>query len=44
LNHDEAREALLKLVQSTDMCVTNYQPALNSKFRLEYETSPATRW
>ncbi len=38
LNHDEAREALLKLVQSADIFITNYQPPLISKFRLEYET------
>jgi len=41
LNHDEAREALLKLVQSADVFITNYQPALIAKFRLEYETLSA---
>ena len=41
LNHNEAREALLKLVRSADIFITNYQPPLISKFRLEYETLDA---
>ncbi len=41
LNHTEARDALLKLVQSADVFITNYQPPLISKFRLEYETLSA---
>ncbi|MEO8126630.1 MAG: CoA transferase [Bryobacteraceae bacterium] len=37
LNYDEAREALLKLVESADIFITNYQPPTIAKFRLEYE-------
>jgi formyl-CoA transferase len=37
LNHDAAREALRKLVESADVFVTNYQPQLIEKFRLTYE-------
>src|SRR5229473_1351512 len=32
----EAHEALLKLVKSADIFITNYQPQLQRKFRLEY--------
>ena len=32
----EAREALLKLVKTADVFITNYQPQLQRKFRLEY--------
>jgi crotonobetainyl-CoA:carnitine CoA-transferase CaiB-like acyl-CoA transferase len=38
LNHSDARDVLLKLVESADIFVTNYQPQLIEKFRLEYET------
>src|SRR5271168_1611310 len=31
-----AREALLKLVNNADVFITNYQPQLQRKFRLEY--------
>jgi crotonobetainyl-CoA:carnitine CoA-transferase CaiB-like acyl-CoA transferase len=37
LNHSDAREALLKLVESADIFVTNYQPQLLEKFCLDYE-------
>jgi crotonobetainyl-CoA:carnitine CoA-transferase CaiB-like acyl-CoA transferase len=33
---EEAREALLKLVRRADIFITNYQPQLQRKFRLEY--------
>src|SRR5262249_1931743 len=33
---EEAREALLRLVKNTDVFITNYQPQLQRKFRLEY--------
>ncbi len=32
----DAREALLKLVRGADVFITNYQPQLQRKFRLEY--------
>ena len=32
----DAREALLKLVKTADIFITNYQPQLQRKFRLEY--------
>jgi formyl-CoA transferase len=38
----EAREALLKLVRSADIFITNYQPQLQRKFRLEYADLSAT--
>lgn len=37
LNDAEAREALLKLIASADVFITNYQPPLVRKFRLAYE-------
>src|SRR5215467_5266942 len=37
LDHDAAREVLLKLVRTADVFITNYQPALVRKFRLEYD-------
>jgi formyl-CoA transferase len=37
LEVDAAREALLKLVRTADVFITNYQPALVRKFRLGYE-------
>jgi crotonobetainyl-CoA:carnitine CoA-transferase CaiB-like acyl-CoA transferase len=37
LSDDEAREALLKLVATADIFVTNYQPQLLRKFKLAYE-------
>jgi len=36
LGDAEAREALLRLVMSADVFITNYQPHLQRKFRLEY--------
>src|SRR4051794_11093420 len=36
LADDEARGALLKLVKDADIFITNYQPQLQRKFRLEY--------
>jgi len=36
LSDEGAREALLKLVKSADVFITNYQPQLRSKFRLDY--------
>src|SRR5215475_11494855 len=33
---DEAREALLKMVRGADIFITNYQPQLQRKFKLEY--------
>jgi len=33
-----AREVLYKLIESTDVFITNYQPQLQRKFQLEYET------
>ncbi|HLJ89775.1 MAG TPA: CoA transferase [Candidatus Angelobacter sp.] len=41
LENDQAREALLKLVASADVFITNFQPQLIRKFRLEYETLQA---
>jgi crotonobetainyl-CoA:carnitine CoA-transferase CaiB-like acyl-CoA transferase len=37
LTDTEARGALLKMVESADVFITNFQPALRSKFKLEYE-------
>ncbi len=37
LNDGEAREALLKLVATADIFITNYQPKLLRKFKLTYE-------
>jgi formyl-CoA transferase len=37
LEVDAAQEALLKLVRTADVFITNYQPALVRKFRLGYE-------
>src|SRR5712691_11646255 len=37
LEEDSARDALLKLVATADVFITNYQPALVRKFRLAYE-------
>jgi len=37
LEDDSARDALLKLVATADVFITNYQPALVRKFRLRYE-------
>ena len=37
LTDDEAREALLKLISTADIFITNYQPQLLRKFRLTYE-------
>jgi crotonobetainyl-CoA:carnitine CoA-transferase CaiB-like acyl-CoA transferase len=37
LEDDAAREALLRLVRSADVFITNYQPALVKKFRVGYE-------
>jgi crotonobetainyl-CoA:carnitine CoA-transferase CaiB-like acyl-CoA transferase len=37
LNQEPARDALIALVRKADIFVTNYQPALISKFRLRYE-------
>jgi crotonobetainyl-CoA:carnitine CoA-transferase CaiB-like acyl-CoA transferase len=37
LNDDEARAALLKLVATADIFITNYQPQLQKKFKLTYE-------
>jgi len=36
LSDAEAREALLKMVRAADVFITNYQPQLQRKFRLEY--------
>jgi crotonobetainyl-CoA:carnitine CoA-transferase CaiB-like acyl-CoA transferase len=36
LNDAEARGALLKLIESADIFITNYQPQLQRKFGLEY--------
>ena len=36
LEDDAARDALLKLVRTADVFITNYQPALVRKFRLGY--------
>src|SRR5581483_1965372 len=36
LNDAGAREALLELVRGADIFITNYQPQLQRKFRLEY--------
>ncbi len=36
LNDAEARQALLKLVAGADIFITNYQPQLQRKFKLEY--------
>ena len=36
LSDPEAREALLKMVRGADIFITNYQPQLQRKFRLEY--------
>ena len=38
LGKDGAREVLYALVRSADVFITNYQPQLLRKFRLEYET------
>ena len=37
LADEDAREALLKLVRGADIFITNYQPQLLRKFRLEYQ-------
>jgi len=37
LNDAEARAALCKLVESADIFITNYQPQLRRKFKLEYD-------
>src|ERR1700743_688552 len=37
LNDAEARGALLKLIESADVFITNYQPQLQRKFALEYK-------
>jgi crotonobetainyl-CoA:carnitine CoA-transferase CaiB-like acyl-CoA transferase len=37
LSDDEARQALLKLVATADIFITNYQPQLQRKFQLTYE-------
>src|SRR3984957_6020220 len=37
LNDDQARAALLKLVATADIFITNYQPQLQRKFGLTYE-------
>jgi formyl-CoA transferase len=37
LEDDAAREALLRLVRTADVFITNYQPALVQKFRVGYE-------
>jgi crotonobetainyl-CoA:carnitine CoA-transferase CaiB-like acyl-CoA transferase len=37
LSDAEAREALLKMVKTADVFITNYQPQLQRKFRLEYQ-------
>jgi crotonobetainyl-CoA:carnitine CoA-transferase CaiB-like acyl-CoA transferase len=37
LNDAEARGALLKLIESADVFITNYQPQLQRKFGLEYK-------
>jgi crotonobetainyl-CoA:carnitine CoA-transferase CaiB-like acyl-CoA transferase len=37
LNDSAAREALLKLVTEADVFITNYQPPLAKKFRVEYD-------
>lgn len=37
LNDEEARHALLKLVATADIFITNYQPQLLRKFKLAYE-------
>jgi crotonobetainyl-CoA:carnitine CoA-transferase CaiB-like acyl-CoA transferase len=37
LEDEAAREALLRLVRSADVFITNYQPALVQKFRVSYE-------
>lgn len=36
LEQDAARDALLKLVRSADVFITNFQPALVQKFRVSY--------
>jgi crotonobetainyl-CoA:carnitine CoA-transferase CaiB-like acyl-CoA transferase len=36
LADEQGREVLLKLVQTADVFITNYQPQLRRKFRLEY--------
>ena len=38
LNQESAREALYALVRQADVFITNYQPQLQRKFRLDYET------
>jgi crotonobetainyl-CoA:carnitine CoA-transferase CaiB-like acyl-CoA transferase len=37
LSDEEARQALLKLVSTADIFITNYQPQLLRKFKLTYE-------
>ncbi len=37
LSREPARQALLKLVATADIFITNYQPALARKFRLTYD-------
>jgi crotonobetainyl-CoA:carnitine CoA-transferase CaiB-like acyl-CoA transferase len=37
LGADAGRDALLKLIETADIFITNYQPALVRKFRLAYE-------
>jgi formyl-CoA transferase len=37
LDHEAAREVLLRLVRTADVFITNYQPALVKKFRVSYE-------
>ncbi len=37
LNDPAARDALLKLVAQSDVFITNYQPQLARKFRVEYD-------
>ena len=38
LNQESARQALYKLIEEADVFITNYQPQLQRKFGLEYET------
>ena len=37
-SNERAREVLYKLIATTDVFITNYQPQLQRKFQLEYET------
>ena len=38
LGKDSARQVLYKLVKAADVFITNYQPQLQRKFKMEYET------